>query len=173
MSTVRLQLRFLVPLIVTLAVAAYLSLPIMDRLTLRWLARDLNLPGSLVTNALSDSIAQALDDRKGIRLQTIFKRAVQDERLVALGLCATDGVLLRRTAVALIAVVVAQLGWRGWVAGARALLRGEGIVRPIGVTRGELAPFMLDLRARLRELEDEYKRSLGPPPPAAPGSSLT
>jgi len=238
MNTVRLQLRFLLPLVVTLAVAAYLALPVMDRLTLRWFARDLNLRGVLVTNALSDSIVQAMDDPKGIRLQTIFNRAVQDERLVALGLCAPDGVLLRRVGafpasldcttareiaqrpnpqlpleggavhvgfhavsadsgavgnlillhdlsfidrrsqdtrqylmvligvlgavIALTTVVVAQISWRGWVAGARALLRGEGIVRPMGALKGEMAPFVLDLRARLRELEDEYKRSLGP-----------
>jgi len=32
--------------------------------------------------------------------------------------------------VALITVVIAQLSWRGWVAGLRALLHGEGILRP-------------------------------------------
>jgi len=35
MNTFRLQLRFLVPLLVTLGVAAYLALPLVDRLTLR------------------------------------------------------------------------------------------------------------------------------------------
>ena len=38
MKTFRLQLRFLVPLVVILAGAAYLALPLMDRLTLRWFA---------------------------------------------------------------------------------------------------------------------------------------
>ncbi len=32
--------------------------------------------------------------------------------------------------IALITVVIAQLSWRGWVQGLRALLRGEGILRP-------------------------------------------
>ncbi len=36
----------------------------------------------------------------------------------------------RAASVALITVVIAQLSWRGWVAGLRALLRGEGILRP-------------------------------------------
>ncbi|HEY4037446.1 MAG TPA: hypothetical protein VGM15_01380, partial [Burkholderiaceae bacterium] len=40
MNTFRLQLRFLVPLVVTLVAAAYLALPLMDRLTLRWFSRD-------------------------------------------------------------------------------------------------------------------------------------
>ena len=37
--------------------------------------------------------------------------------------------------IALITVVVAQLSWRGWVSGVRALLRGEGLLRPIGRRR--------------------------------------
>ncbi len=236
MNTLRLQLRFLIPLLLTLGVAAYLALPLMDRLTLRWFSRDLTLRGELVTNALSDSIADAINDPAGGRLEALFNRATQNERLIAIGLCAGK-LLLRRTenypraldcetarqiasqaspvtqieggpvhvamhdvvsgtsfvadlvvvqdfsyiakrsqdtrrylvifitalgaVIALITVVVAQLSWRGWVSGARALLRGEGLIRPIGEA-GELAPFAVDLRQRLRDLEDEFKRSLGP-----------
>ncbi len=65
-------------------------------------------------------------------------------------------------AIAMITVVVAQLSWRGWMSGARALLRGEGIVRPLLPPSPELAPLAAELRARLRDLEDEYRRSLGP-----------
>lgn len=238
MNTFRLQLRFLLPLFVVLAAAAYFALPLMDRLTLRWFARDLNSRGSLMTNAISDSVAEALQDKKGLRLEVLFNRTMQDERLVAIGLCSTDGQLLRSTrgypatlscskaqevaaqtdpqlsieggpvhvgvhpvtsesgkladlvllhdlsfierrsqdtrqylivligvlgaTIALITVIVAQLSWRGWVEGARALLRGEGLVRPITSSPGELAPLAADLRARLRDLEDEYRRSLGP-----------
>jgi trehalose 6-phosphate synthase len=97
MNTFRLQVRFLVPLFITLALAAYLALPLMDRLTLRWFARDLNLRGSLVANTLSDSVADALKDSKGLRLQSLFNRAIQDERLVAIGVCTPEGKLLRST----------------------------------------------------------------------------
>jgi trehalose 6-phosphate synthase len=62
--------------------------------------------------------------------------------------------------IALITMVVAQLSWRGWVAGVRGLLRGEGLMRP--VLDPDIAPFAADLRARLRDFEDEYRRSLGP-----------
>lgn len=62
----------------------------MDRLTLRWFARDLTMRSNLVANALSESIATALPDPRGRKLQTLFGRAVQDERLVAIGLCSTD-----------------------------------------------------------------------------------
>ena len=97
MNTFRLQLRFLVPLLVTLGVAAYLALPVVDRLTLRWFSRDLVTRGELVTNALSDSISDAFVDPEGVRLKALFERAMRDERLVAIGLCTRDGRLLVHT----------------------------------------------------------------------------
>jgi trehalose 6-phosphate synthase len=59
--------------------------------------------------------------------------------------------------VALITVVIAQLSWRGWVSGLRALLRGEGILRPSGATAPELRPISRDVQALLRELEHQYR----------------
>ena len=56
MRFLNLQLRFLIPLLLTLVAAAYFATPLMDQLTLRWFSRDLNTRGALVTNALSDSI---------------------------------------------------------------------------------------------------------------------
>ncbi len=238
MKTFRLQLRFLIPLVLILTAAAYLALPLMDRLTLRWFARDLNMRGTLVANALSESIADALPDPRGRKLKALFNRAVQDERLVAIGVCSREKKLLDSTStfpkdldcvraeqiaaepdpvlrigggpvhvgvypvtaesgnvgqlvllqdlsfierrskdtrqylivliaslggvIALVTMIVAQLSWRGWVSGTRALLRGEGLVRPLGGTAPELAPLAADLRARLRDLEDEYRRSQGP-----------
>jgi alpha,alpha-trehalose-phosphate synthase [UDP-forming] len=234
MKTFRLQLRFLVPLVLILVGTAYLAVPLMDRLTLRWFARDLDMRGTLVANTLSDSITTNLQENRGRKLQALFDRTVQDERLVAIGWCSLDGKLLRHTqrypkdltcqqaqevatgkdaelaieggpvhvsfhaisgeagpvgnlvlmhdlsfierrsqdtrkyliilitflgaAIALVTVIVAQLSWRGWVSGARALLRGEGLLRPIVPPSPELAPIAADLRQRLRELEDEYRR---------------
>ena len=58
--------------------------------------------------------------------------------------------------VSLITVVVAQLSWRGWVQGIRALMRGEGLVRPTRRTgEGELQPIADDLRALIRDLDAE------------------
>ncbi|HSV33929.1 MAG TPA: trehalose-6-phosphate synthase [Ramlibacter sp.] len=238
MKTIRLQLRFLLPLALVLSAAAYFALPLMDRLTLRWFARDLNMRGVLVANALSESIADAMPDPRGRKLQALFNRAAQDERLVAIGLCSPQKKLLHSTptfpkdldclraeqiaiepdpllrigggpvqvgvypvtvesgnvgqmvllhdlsfierrskdtrqyliiliaslggVIALVTMIVAQLSWRGWVSGTRALLRGEGLVRPLGGTAPELAPLAAELRARLRDLEDEYRRSQGP-----------
>jgi alpha,alpha-trehalose-phosphate synthase [UDP-forming] len=239
LKTLRLQLRFLVPLVVTLTAAAYIALPLMDRLTLRWFARDLNMRGALVANALSESIEDALQQGREGRVQSLLNRAVQDERLVAVALCAEDGRLLQHTSgypktldcrsaqataaqkepllrvsggamqvglypvdnqgrhignlillhdlsfidrrsqdtrqyliilivvlgasMALITMVVAQLSWHGWVKGMRSILRGEGLLRPMasGKAPPELAPLAADVRARLRDLEDQYRRALG------------
>jgi trehalose-6-phosphate synthase len=282
LRTFRLQLRFLVPLVAALVVAAYLAVPLMDRVTLSWFSRDLNSRGVLVANALSDSVVEALIAGKPARLQPLFERTVQDERLFAVALCDADGRLLQRSdsfpasltcpaaadlarkaeprlaltggavhvgvydvmgqaapqpvepivpapevipgaavpdlesaasapqalpapvlaapvlmgrlvllhdmsfierrsqdtrryligliaalglVIAIITVVVAQLSWRGWVNGMRALMRGEGLLSPLlsGPSAApELAPFAEDLRARLRDMEDEFRRSQGP-----------
>jgi len=62
--------------------------------------------------------------------------------------------------VALITVVVAQLSWRGWVAGLRSLLRGEGLLRPATAQASlpEWKPIARDVRALIRELETQYGR---------------
>jgi trehalose 6-phosphate synthase len=72
LSTLRLQLRFLLPLVLVLVTAAYLALPLMDRLTLRWFARDLNLRGELVV----------ANHEGGVRTTLRFPRSRQAERLV-------------------------------------------------------------------------------------------
>ena len=75
------------------------------------------------------------------------------------------------TVVALITVVIAEISWRGWVAGLKALLSGETILRsPIGLqsTAPELRPIARDLQALVRDLEaerhsrDESQTSWGP-----------
>ena len=273
--TLRLQLRFLFPLAVTLVLAATLAVPLLDQVTLRWFSRDLNSRGVLVANALSDSITDALAVGRLPRLQPLLDRAALDERLFALALCDLDGRLLQHTdrypqslscaqavgladraesqlaltggavhvgvhevlgvappavpalridepaaarraavqaatalppassslsgpsvpmarlvmlhdlsfierrsqetrryligliaalgaVIAFITMVVAQLSWRGWVKGVRALMRGEGLLSPMLAGPPEMAPFAADLRARLRDLEDEYRRAQGP-----------
>ena len=82
----------------------------------------------------------------------VTRRSEETRRLlfyffVALGLC-----------IALITVVIAQLSWRGWVQGLRALLRGEGILRPSAAnTVPELRPIARDLGDLIRDLERQYR----------------
>ena len=60
--------------------------------------------------------------------------------------------------VSLITVIIAQLSWRGWNHGMRALLRGEGLLRPAErITVPELRPLARDLRSLIRELGSEYR----------------
>jgi trehalose 6-phosphate synthase len=60
--------------------------------------------------------------------------------------------------VALITVVIAQLSWRGWVNGLRALLRGEGLLRPLStIPVPELRPIARDVKELVRELEARYR----------------
>ncbi|MCY7314385.1 MAG: trehalose-6-phosphate synthase [Rubrivivax sp.] len=291
LRNIRHQLRFLLPLILTLIAAAYLAVPLVDQLTLRWFSRDLTSRGVLVATALSDSVAEALAADRPTRLRRLLERTLQDERLFALGVCSAQGELLQATdsypralgcagatalaaltaprlplaggavhvgvqditgqpprprsppalrvnpapevipdtdvpslvwppppaaseagtstdsnapavllgrlvllhdmsfierrsadtrryligliavlgfVMALVTVVVAQLSWRGWVNGIRAVLRGEGLVSPLmgngagQAASADLEPFAADLRARLRDMEDEFRRSQGP-----------
>ena len=56
--------------------------------------------------------------------------------------------------ISLITVVIAQLSWRGWMQGMRALMRGEGLLRPSERKEAsELHPVARDLRSLLRDLE--------------------
>ena len=60
--------------------------------------------------------------------------------------------------VSLITVVIAQLSWRGWVQGLRALVRGEGLWRPSDQPDPpELRPIASDLRGLIRDLEAEHR----------------
>ena len=243
---IRLQLRFLIPLAATMVLAAYVALPLIDKVTLRWFTRDIAARGALVANALHDSTLDALASHDKRRLTVLFDRTAQDKRVFGIGLCGADEALLvrssafppglacsdaRKTArradprmelrggavlvtrhslasanspataspsldagaelillhdlsfierrsqdtrhylivflailglmVAAITMLVAQLSLRGWIAGARALLRGDAGLAG-GATASELVPFADELRSRLRCLEDEYRRSRGP-----------
>ena len=97
LRTLRLQLRFLLPLVLVLVAAAYVAVPVLDGVTLRWFERDLGSRGTLVANALSDSVIEALRTGHPERLRALFDRAAQDERLFAIGLCTPDGRMLERT----------------------------------------------------------------------------
>ncbi len=61
--------------------------------------------------------------------------------------------------VALITVVIAEISWRGWVAGIKAVLSGEGLLRPgaIKAAAPELRPIARDLQALVRDLELERR----------------
>jgi trehalose 6-phosphate synthase len=58
--------------------------------------------------------------------------------------------------VSLLTVIIAQLSWRGWVAGMRALLRGEGLLRSSeSPDVPEFRPIARDLRELIRDITAE------------------
>src|SRR5450631_1534766 len=232
----RLSLRFLVPLLLALALFAWAAVPLTDALMTRWFVRDLEIRSTLVAATIQDSLQTLVQSGSDARVAEFFNKLTRDERLYAVGLCrrpfvgppisstnfpaqlsrcenwvgeAGETSTLVRTAygtlnvsvrpvafgdaetaklvlvhdmnfvdrrneetrrylfyfflalgacVALITVVIAQVSWRGWVSGLRALLRGDGIVRRTGTgTAPELRPIARDVSQLLRELEHLYR----------------
>jgi len=77
------------------------------------------------------------------------ERRSNDTRWYLFYLFAVIGVVI-----SLVTVLVAHLSWRGWVAGVRGMLRGEGLAALRGDTQqdSELQLVAQDLRAMIREL---------------------
>ena len=229
--SISLSLRFIAPLAVTLALLAYVLVPLVDQLTLRWWVNDLDIRSQLVANTMQEQLADLVQQGAAVRINGLFNRALQDERLYALAFCDTNGKIRYQTAtypaslgcrppdagdedgghsvvrlkqgplhvvtrpidqgnehigslilvhdmsfverrsadtrrylialfvilgvvISLVTVFIAHLSWRGWVAGVRALLRGEGILQPFGQSQSnELHPLASDLRTMLRDLD--------------------
>ncbi|MDO6386183.1 trehalose-6-phosphate synthase [Uliginosibacterium sp. 31-12] len=93
----RLYLRLLAPLLLILALGGWLAMNVTEELTERWFLRDLGLRGSLIANAQSDTISKVLDNGQWDRIHALFERTIRDERLSAIALCSTNGLLMHRT----------------------------------------------------------------------------
>ncbi len=232
--SLRLSLRFIVPLAVALAILAFSVVPLVDRLYLRWSVRDMDIRSKLIASTLQEPLTDLLQQGNKTKITALFSRALRDERLFALGYCDENGNMLHRTptfpkdlsctspgpsadktglllklpqgvfhvavspmshesmpvgnlilvhdmsfverrstdtrkyiimlfavlgvVTSLITVFVAHLSWHGWMKGVRAMLRGEGIVRPFSrPNSSELEPLVGDLRALLRTLDEERR----------------
>jgi trehalose 6-phosphate synthase len=231
-SSLRLSLRFILPLIVALAIVAYAVIPLVDRLTLRWAERDLDARATLIANASDETLTQLVATDDTPRLKQFFGRLAQDEKLFAVAFCAspqstpiatptfsrligcasldstgsrmmtgrdgsslyvsvrpvaTDslgmgrlilvhdlGFITRRSeqtrtylfyffvaqgiVISFITVLIAQLSWRGWISGLRALVRGEALGALLsGPDNGNLHPIAQDLRELIRDIEAEHR----------------
>ena len=231
----RLSLRFILPLAITLAAIAYAVVPLVDKLTLQWFVRDLDIRESLITRTIQEPLSALVREGSRAKILRYFDRLIQDERLFAVGFCDPQRRLLYKTLtfpaplgctikpgeaagdegrvvnlargpvhvsnneleadgkvyghlvlvhdmsfiqrrsddtkkyifylfaalatiVSLVTVVIAEVSWRGWVAGLKAVIRGEtfGFGEP-KVRLPELRPVARDLRALIKELESERK----------------
>jgi trehalose 6-phosphate synthase len=217
---------------------AFAVVPLVDKLTLRWAVRDMDIRSTLIADTLHEPLSELLQQGNKAKINALLYRTIQDERLLALGFCDAKGNLHYRTptfpksldcsAVSLldkgdkgtnplhklpqgavhvalhpmtregvpigslilvhdmsfverrsadtrkyvillfailgvvtsvITVFVAHLSWRGWMDGMRAMLRGEGILKPFSqpVVAQELQPLVGDLRTLLRALDSERR----------------
>jgi trehalose 6-phosphate synthase len=95
---VLLVLRFIVPLALVLGLFGYLVVPLMDSATTRWFVRDLDIRSKSLANAMQDPLVDYISQKEGKRIEQLFNRAIQDERLYALGFCSPEGKLRYATA---------------------------------------------------------------------------
>jgi trehalose 6-phosphate synthase len=70
----RLSLRFVVPLLLALAAFAYAVVPLVDRLTLRWFVRDLDIRASLIANTVQEPLLELLQAGNRTRMVRLRRR---------------------------------------------------------------------------------------------------
>ncbi|HEY6926928.1 MAG TPA: hypothetical protein VI653_25805, partial [Steroidobacteraceae bacterium] len=83
----RLSLRFVLPLLLALGAIAYAVLPLVDKLTVRWFIRDLDIRASLIANTVQEPLQDLVRSGNRSRVLQFFARITQDERLLAIGYC--------------------------------------------------------------------------------------
>ena len=94
----RISLRFVVPLALALTAIAYAVVPLVDRLTLNWFVRDLEIRAKLITSTTQEPLAALVrEPRAKQKVLHLFERIVQDERIYALGFCDNAGKLAYAT----------------------------------------------------------------------------
>ena len=87
-GTLRLSLRFVLPLGLFIGLVALAITPVVGDLTSRWFVHDLDIRARLIGNAVSmESLVPALAKHSSARIQVLFNRVLQDERVRAVGFC--------------------------------------------------------------------------------------
>jgi alpha,alpha-trehalose-phosphate synthase [UDP-forming] len=96
---------------------------------------------------------KALGDLVIVQDMSFVQRRSEDTRRYVFYLFAAIAAV-----VALITVIIAELSWRGWVAGIKAIISGEALRRssaPLRVKAPELRPIAKDLQTLVQDLESE------------------
>lgn len=84
-------MRFVLPLILAMTLLAYAILPLVDKLTLHWFTRDLDIRSQLIANTIQEPLGEFLQQGNAARINTLMRRALQDERLFGMGYCDGGG----------------------------------------------------------------------------------
>jgi trehalose-6-phosphate synthase len=95
--SLRLTMRFVMPLVVAMTILAYALLPLVDKLTLHWFVVDLDIRSQLIANTIQEPLGEFLEQGNTAKINSLMRRAVQDERLFAIGLCDAQGKMLYST----------------------------------------------------------------------------
>lgn len=95
--SMRLTLRFIIPLVIAMTLLAYALLPLVDKIALHWFTRDLDIRSQLIANTIHEPLGDFLLQENTYRINSLMKRAIQDERLFAMGFCDGQGKLLYST----------------------------------------------------------------------------
>src|SRR5256885_9510786 len=98
LRSLRVSLRFILPLTLVFALFAYAVVPLVDHLTLRWFISDLETRSEVLANTLQEPLTEYVTQGATGRIKQLFDRAVRDERLYALAFCDARNVLLYKTA---------------------------------------------------------------------------
>ncbi len=93
----RLSLRFILPLFLVLGIIAYMIVPLVDSLTLKWFSRDLEIRTKLIRNSVQGTLSEYLQKNSGDKITGLFNHMIKDERLYALGFCSSSGKLLYKS----------------------------------------------------------------------------
>jgi trehalose-6-phosphate synthase len=92
-----LSLRFILPLALVLGLSAFVVVPLVDDLTLRWFVRDLDARSQSLATALKEPLAEYLPAKAEKKIVQLFDRSMQDERLYAMAFCSPTGELMYRS----------------------------------------------------------------------------
>src|SRR5437773_6419100 len=95
----RLSLRFIVPLAITLAAIAYAVIPLVDKFTLQWFVRDLDIRTSLIANTIQDPLHDLVREGSRTKVLRFFDQIMRDERLFAVAYCDPSRRMIYKTAV--------------------------------------------------------------------------
>ena len=97
LRSLRLSLRFVIPLAGALALLAYAVVPLVDHFTLQWFVRDINIRSRLITSTLQEPLTELLQSEDRKKINALLLRTIQDERLMAVAICDGSGKLLYKT----------------------------------------------------------------------------
>jgi len=91
------MLRFVLPVAFASCVVAYFGLPYIERLLAEWFRSDVELRAQLVMHSMEEPIADLVAKKDESRLRSYLAKITDDERLLAVLVCRTDGSTLFKT----------------------------------------------------------------------------